>query len=118
MIYTKRKAGSVNFSKMKRYIPSIIWTIALTILFFMDVSSSTSLCLLKFAGIDWCWGCGIGHSIHHTLHLEFAEAAKHHWLGIPSTVALIWLVIRPLLTQHTQYEPATTNTNDAGYSAR
>lgn len=103
---------------MKRFIPSITWTIALTALFLMDNSSATSFCLLKFAGIDWCWGCGIGNSIHHTLHFEFAEAAKHHWLGIPSAIALSWLIIRPFLNKHTQYESSTTNINDAGYSAR
>jgi len=52
------------------------------------------------------------------LHFDFTEAVKHHWLGIPSTVALIWLIIRPFIKQHTQYEPSTTNINDAGYSAR
>jgi hypothetical protein len=103
---------------MKRFIPSITWTLALIALFFTDASSTTSLCLLKFAGIDWCWGCGIGHSMHHTLHFEFAEAVKHHWLGIPSSIALIWLIIRPLINKHTQHEPSTTDTNDAGYSAR
>ncbi len=103
---------------MKRFLPSIIWAIALTALFSMDASSTTSFCLLKFAGVDWCWGCGIGHSIHYTLHFQFTEAVKHHWLGIPSTIALIWLIIRPFIKQHTQYESSTTNINDAGYSAR
>lgn len=103
---------------VKRYIPSLTWAVALTALFFIDTSSTTSFCLLKQAGIDWCWGCGIGHSIHHTLHFEFTAAAKDHWLGIPATIGLIWLIIRPFINKHPRYEPTTTNTDDAGYSAR
>jgi len=83
----------------------------------MDAFSATSVCMLKLAGFDSCWGCGIGHSIHHTLHFEFAQAVKHHWLGIPSTLALIWLIIRPFI-KHPQYESATTNINDAGHPGR
>ncbi len=84
----------------------------------MDSGATTSLCLFKFAGFESCWGCGIGHSIHHTLHFQLTEAVKHHWLGIPSTVALVWLIIRPFIYQHTPYEPATTNTNNVGPSTQ
>jgi len=118
MTYTKRKDGSVSIKAMTKFLPSFIWTVALSALFFMDTSASTSLCLAKLAGFHSCWGCGIGRSIHHTLHFQFAEAIKHHWLGIPSAIALLWLIIRSLIKKHTPYEPSRTDINDAGYSAR
>jgi hypothetical protein len=101
---------------MKRYIPSITWTIALTALFFMDTSSSTSFCIFKLVGFDSCRGCGIGHSIHFALHFQFREAVHHHLLGIPSALALTWLIIKPFIPKHTPYE--STIINDAGTSAR
>lgn len=59
--------------------------------------------------MDWCPGCGIGHSIHHTLHLNFAAAWEAHKLGIAATVVLIHQTIKPLLitNKNYTYEPGT-----------
>jgi hypothetical protein len=92
-----------------------MWSVALALLYFMDTSSKVSLCIFKFIGFDGCWGCGIGHSIHHTLHFRFAEALNDHILGIPATVALMWLIVKPFIIKHTSYE--STSVNDAGHSA-
>lgn len=83
---------------IKQYLPSCIWTIALACLFFMEsFSGDFSLCIFRLAGIDSCWGCGIGHAIHHALHLDFYSSMQEHILGIPAAVVLILMVIKPLL---------------------
>jgi hypothetical protein len=94
---------------MKRYLCSVMWAIALVLLYSMDTSSTVSFCFLKLAGFDHCPGCGIGHAIHSTLHFRFEEAIGHHILGIPSTIALLWLIIKPFTTKYTPYEPTTTD---------
>jgi hypothetical protein len=83
---------------IKQYLPSIIWTIALACLFFMESSPGDfSFCIFRLAGINSCLGCGIGHAIHHALHLEFEASMREHILGIPAAVALMLMIIKPLL---------------------
>jgi hypothetical protein len=96
---------------MKRYLPSLMWSVALAALYFMDAGSTVSFCFFKWLGLSYCPGCGIGHSIHSTLHFRFAEAFHYHVLGIPATIVLLWHIIKPLIIKHTSYEP--TNVYDA-----
>lgn len=100
---------------MKRYLPSIMWTVALAAIFVMDTSSTKSFCFFKWLGFRSCWGCGLGHSIHYTLHFQFREAVNNHILGIPVTLALAWMIIKPFIHKYTPYEPTTPD--DAGPSA-
>ena len=76
---------------IKAYIQHIhfellVWPLALLALYFMGTGES--LCLLKRAGISWCPGCGLGHSVHHLLHGEWKAALQSHWLG-PFAVAML-----------------------------
>ncbi|MGJ7031838.1 DUF2752 domain-containing protein [Niabella hirudinis] len=100
-----------------KYGEAFTWTGALILLFFMNTNSSFSLCPFKALGISWCPGCGIGHSIHYTLHLNFGAAWKEHPLGIPATAALIWQIIKSLPTtnKYNNYEPGTGITGHPGY---
>ncbi|MGZ5287803.1 MAG: DUF2752 domain-containing protein [Flavisolibacter sp.] len=83
---------------IKQYLPSFIWTIALASLFFMNAAAGDfSFCVFRIAGFESCFGCGIGHAIHHALHLNFPASMEEHPLGIPASIALIFLVIKPLL---------------------
>lgn len=101
---------------MKRYLPSVTWGVALVALFFMDANSPLSLCLSKLLGLGACLGCGIGHAVQDVLHLRLAASLDHHWLGIPVTLALLWLVIQPFLSKLPPYEPGTSD--DAGPAAQ
>ena len=95
---------------LKRYAEPILWSGALVLLFFMDVSKDgASLCVLKAIGISWCPGCGIGHSIHHALHLNFATAMHEHVLGIPATTIILYQIFKSLYITHKNYKygPAT-----------
>lgn len=72
-----------------------MWTTALILLFFMN-DEGPSLCVVKGLGFSWCPGCGLGHSIHEALHLNFEAAIAHHWLGIPATIVLIYQTIKTI----------------------
>lgn len=74
----------------------MIWGGALVVLFFMNTSEGTSLCILKNIGVSWCPGCGLGHSIHHALHLNFIASIEEHILGIPATIILIYQTIKSI----------------------
>lgn len=82
---------------IKKYWEAMVWGGALVLLFFMNPSDSgASLCILKNLGITWCPGCGLGHSIHHALHLNFATSFEEHVLGIPATIILIYQTIKSI----------------------
>lgn len=75
---------------------ALCWCIALIVLFFLPETKGTSLCLFKAMGIDICPGCGIGHSMHYALRLQFRESLQHHPLGI-FAIMIIFNRIRTLL---------------------
>ena len=72
----------------------ILWIIALIGLFLIDPASGEShftLCPLANAGLEWCPGCGIGHSIGLMLHGEVHKAWEAHVFG---PVAVVLILIR------------------------
>ena len=84
---------------ISKYTASIIWIIALLLLFFMDTSNETgSLCIFKFIGFTSCPGCGIGHAIHYALHLNFMRSFHEHILGLPATMTILYTVFKPLFS--------------------
>jgi uncharacterized membrane protein YhaH (DUF805 family) len=106
-------------SRYKRYlkqnIAGVVWTIALIVLYFME-PGGMSFCLFKMAGFTSCIGCGIGQSIHHTLHLEFQQAISDHILGIPATLVIILMILKS--TKNNNYGPATDAFDVTGTTAR
>jgi hypothetical protein len=59
----------------------------------MDASQSgSSLCVFKFIGFNSCPGCGLGHSIHHALHLRFGQSFQAHWFGIPGVIIILYRI--------------------------
>ena len=82
-----------------KYFEQVVWTIALILLFFMDVSSEgTALCVFKGAGFNSCFGCGLGHAIHNVLHLDFIQSLNEHILGIPATIGILYTIIKPFIS--------------------
>jgi hypothetical protein len=81
---------------MPRYFEEIFWTSALAVLFFMDTSSEGySFCLFKLMGFKSCIGCGLGHSIHYALHLDFPKSFTENPIGIPVSLLLIIKIVKP-----------------------
>ncbi|WP_233276895.1 DUF2752 domain-containing protein [Mucilaginibacter paludis] len=46
------------------------------------------LCPLKLLGINWCPGCGLGHSISYLFHGNIPASLHAHWLGIPAIIII------------------------------
>jgi hypothetical protein len=101
---------------LKRYFPGFCWATALTLLYFLHpAENAMSFCLLSHLGISICPGCGIGHAIHYALHFQFRESFHAHLLGIPATIGIAYLSIKPFLItnkMYATYEHAT-NAHDA-----
>jgi hypothetical protein len=49
-------------------------------------------------GFEYCPGCGIGHAIHYALRLQFEPSVEAHFLGIPSVIAILYLIIHPFFS--------------------
>jgi len=48
-----------------------------------------SLCLFRWAGFDFCPGCGLGHSITWFFHGEVERSLRAHPLGIFAIAILL-----------------------------
>ncbi len=81
------------------------WLLALVILYFMPLTGE-SLCLFRFAGIDWCPGCGLGHALQAAMHLNFATSFDEHPFGIPALLIIanriVQLIFKPKLLYEQQ----------------
>jgi len=87
-----------------KYFEQIVWTIALVLLFFMEVDNeAASACVFKFAGFNSCWGCGIGHAIHDVLHLKLIQSLSAHIMGIPATIGILSMILKPEICKRTFY---------------
>jgi len=79
----------------------IFWIAALVILFVIEPSQvHFTLCPISNLGFDFCPGCGLGHSIHYALRLNFQDSFMSHPLGIFAILIIIYrifkLIFKPL----------------------
>mgnify|MGYP003384019009 CR=1 FL=1 len=75
----------------------LFWLMALLLLFFLPVGGTgISLCAFEWIGFPGCPGCGIGHAIHHALHLNLRDSFSSHPMGIPAVI-IIFIRIKQLL---------------------
>jgi len=60
------------------------WLCAIAVLAVITPGSEPhySLCLFKLAGIHFCPGCGLGHSISYLLHGDIKASFLSHPLGL------------------------------------
>ena len=99
---------------IKKYNENLIWSAALVWLYGMNIDPATnSFCIFSVAGFSSCPGCGIGHSIHYVLHLDFPASFKEHWLGLPATLFLIIQIFKPFFYFKFYNYHGPTNANDA-----
>jgi len=88
-----------------KYFELGFWIAAIIALGLSNPSAAThfTLCPLKLAGINWCPGCGIGHSIAYLLHGDIAHSWHAHWLGIPAFFIIVHRIF--ILFKHRVSEP-------------
>ena len=81
---------------MKKYKEQLLWLAALLLLFFMNPArNGVSLCFFKLLGFSGCPGCGLGHSIHYLLHLQFRASFEAHKLGGPALLLILYTILKP-----------------------
>jgi len=79
----------------------IFWIAALVILYVIEATQvHFTLCPISNLGFDFCPGCGLGHSIHYALRLNFQDSYMSHPLGIFAILIIIYrifkLIFKPL----------------------
>ncbi|NPA35932.1 MAG: DUF2752 domain-containing protein [Chlorobi bacterium] len=52
-----------------------------------------SFCIFKMMGIDFCPGCGLGHSIIFLFHGDFKESWNTHPLAILAVAVLLHRIV-------------------------
>lgn len=68
----------------------VFFTAALVILFFTNVTQPQySLCPLKLLNLNFCPGCGLGHSLHYLMHGELKLAWQTHYLAFLALPVLV-----------------------------
>ena len=93
-----------NYIKLK-YLEAFIWIAALLILAISPISEGHySLCIFKNLGIDFCPGCGLGHSIHYFFRGEFEASFYAHPLGI-IVVGVLLIRIFNIFKQNKKLKP-------------
>lgn len=92
-----------GFLHVKKHSELMAWILGLGYLAFFvnpDVPNF-SFCLLKWMGIDACWGCGVGRSIAYLFDGNIPQSLKTHPMGIFATLILFYRIFE-LLTQTNQ----------------
>ncbi|MTI20304.1 DUF2752 domain-containing protein [Fulvivirga sp. RKSG066] len=70
---------------------ALIWLVALLVLAILDPTRShISICPLSLLALDFCPGCGLGHSIGYLFRGEFLLSFKTHPLGAVAVVLLLY----------------------------
>ncbi len=88
--------NNILLLKLSKHFEVTVWITALIVLYSMNATDNSSLCLFRFIGFFHCPGCGIGHAIHDALHLQLKNSFTHHPLGIPAVI-IIFIRIKQLL---------------------
>ena len=74
-----------------------IWIAGLVLLAVMDPTSTDahySFCLFKFIGIQFCPGCGLGHSISYLFHGNIKASFAAHPLGLFALATIVFRIYR------------------------
>ncbi len=71
------------------------WLTALSILaFYSPEEIPFSLCFFKYAGLPFCPGCGIGHSIHYFFHGDILKSFHAHPFGMIAVLVILHRMIK------------------------
>jgi hypothetical protein len=74
-----------------KHLEAFFWMAGITALALTNPveAAHASLCPLKNAGLDFCPGCGLGHSISWLFRGNIAASFQSHPLGIPALTILL-----------------------------
>ena len=88
------QANHIHSKSLKKYwqqyFEITVWVSGMLLLYFMDAdTTSPSLCMFRFAGIQHCPGCGLGHAVMEALHCKFTASFQQHPLGIAAVIIIL-----------------------------
>ncbi|MEO9147683.1 MAG: DUF2752 domain-containing protein [Ginsengibacter sp.] len=80
----------------RRYFELAAWVSGLILLALMSPGTDThySFCFFKFIGIQFCPGCGLGHSISYLFHGNIRASFAAHPLGIFALIIISFRIFR------------------------
>lgn len=80
--------------KYTRFFETGMWIAGLLLLALMPVDADPhySLCFFKYAGLSWCPGCGLGHSISYLFHGDWRASFHAHPLGLPAVLIILYRI--------------------------
>ena len=80
------------------YFELSVWIGGLALLAYMNPVEGNhySLCVFRWAGVAYCPGCGLGHSISWLLHGYVARSFSEHPLGIFALIILAHRIFKLL----------------------
>lgn len=89
----------------------LIWISALVALALMnpDKNDMISLCVFHHLGINFCPGCGLGHSISYFLHGQIQQSFQAHPFGIFAVLVLIGRILKLTFTKNNHINKFYTN---------
>jgi len=103
-IGSNQKSFGLYFS-LKKYFnligfETLIWITGLIYLALFSPVDQThfTICPLANAGIDFCPGCGLGHSITQFFHGNFVQSFQTHPLGFFAVIIIIHRIYTLLKT--------------------
>lgn len=77
-----------------KHIEWFVFTTGLVLLALMSPQNTgTSFCFFDLAGIEFCPGEGLGHSISHTFRGDIASAFSAHFAGPFAVIILIGRIL-------------------------
>jgi hypothetical protein len=79
---------------LRKYFELICWTAALVLLAAMPPGTDPhfSFCVFKLTGIDFCPGCGLGHSISYLFHGNLQQSFSSHPLGVFAVIIILYRI--------------------------
>lgn len=79
---------------------SLIWIAGLIYLAFFSPIDQThfTICPLANMGLDFCPGCGLGHSITQLFHGNFVDSFNTHPLGLFALIIILYRIYTLLKT--------------------
>ncbi|HUS02043.1 MAG TPA: DUF2752 domain-containing protein [Chitinophagaceae bacterium] len=80
----------------KRYFELIFWIASLASLALMQPATDIhfSFCVFKMMGINFCPGCGLGHSISYLFHGDLQASFSSHPLGIFAVIIILYRIYK------------------------
>jgi len=82
--------------KVFKYFELIFWVASLALLGLMSPGSDPhfSLCIFRMLEINFCPGCGLGHSISYLFHGNIQASFSSHPLGIFAVIIILFRIYK------------------------